>query len=344
MKFIQFIGTQRSGSNLLRIMLNQLPEIAAPHPPHILETFEHILPIYNDLNDNANFESLVNDVCLWVELNPVKWQISKFDRATIRDRCKENTLITLFYEIYSYYAELQNCEYTCCKSMSNVHRYRDLEAAGLNPWYIYLHRDGRDVACSFKKAIVGEKHVYHIARQWKSDQEKSLEVEQNIPSDRVINVKYRDLITDPESVLKKVCSFLNVPFNQNMLDYFHAKESLETARGGKMWQNLSQPIMAGNYNKFLKELTPEEIRIFEKVAGDTLEKLGYAVTTDYKNGAEIEAHTIEAYGLQNSKMKKEAVLMADQHDIEARYPQKEMLNRLHKRLVNANRSGKKLAL
>jgi hypothetical protein len=169
-------------------------------------------------------------------------------------------------------------------------------------------------------------------------------VEQNIPSDRVINVKYFDLITDPEPVLKKVCCFLKVPFNQNMLDYFHSKESLETARGGKMWQNLSQPIMAGNYNKFLKELTPEEIRIFEKVAGDTLEKLGYAVTSDYKNGAEIEAHTIKAYGLQNSKMKKEAVLMADQHDIEARYPQKEMLNRLHRRLVDANRSGKKLAL
>ena len=324
--------------------MNQLPEIAAPHPPHILETFEHILPIYNDLNDNANFEALVNDVCLWVESNPVKWQISKFDRATIRDRCEENTLIRLFYEIYSYYAELQNCEYTCCKSMSNVHRYRDLEAAGLNPWYIYLHRDGRDVACSFKKAIVGEKHVYHIARQWKSDQEKSLEVEQNIPSNRVINVKYRDLITDPESVLKKVCYFLNVPFNRIMLDYFHAKESLETARSGKMWQNVSQPIMAGNYNKFLTELTPEEIRIFEKVAGDTLEKLGYAVTSDYKNGDEIEAHTIEAFGLQNSKMKKEAVLMADPYDIEARYPQKEMLNMLHKRLVNANSIGKKLAL
>ena len=83
MKFIQFIGTQRSGSNLLRTMLNQLPEIAAPHPPHILKTFEPILPIYGDLNDNTNFESLVNDVCLWVELNPVSWQSSKFDRAKI---------------------------------------------------------------------------------------------------------------------------------------------------------------------------------------------------------------------------------------------------------------------
>ncbi len=32
---IFMIGTQRSGSNLLRLMLNQLPEIAAPHPPSL---------------------------------------------------------------------------------------------------------------------------------------------------------------------------------------------------------------------------------------------------------------------------------------------------------------------
>ena len=33
---IFMIGTQRSGSNLLRLMVNQAPDIAAPHPPHIL--------------------------------------------------------------------------------------------------------------------------------------------------------------------------------------------------------------------------------------------------------------------------------------------------------------------
>ncbi len=84
MEFIQFIGTQRSGSNLLRTMLNQLPEIAAPHPPHILRTFEPLLPIYGDLDQNGNFESLVNDVCSWVERNPVTWQMAKFDRGLIK--------------------------------------------------------------------------------------------------------------------------------------------------------------------------------------------------------------------------------------------------------------------
>jgi len=334
MFFIQFIGTQRSGSNLLRTMLNQLPEIAAPHPPHILKTFIPLLPIYGDLNKDANFESLVNDVCLWIELNPVSWQTSNIDRASIKDSCKENTLIELFYNIYAYYAALQNSEYTCCKSMNNVHQYAALEDAGISPHYIYLHRDGRDVACSFKKAIIGEKHVYHIARQWKADQEKSLEVEQKIPSERFCKVRYRDLITDPELILKKICTFLNVPFKQNMLNYFHAEESIKTASSGLMWQNLSQPIMTGNYDKYLKELTPEEITIFEIVAGDVLEKLGYDITTDFQNMPEIEKQKIEAYGLQNDQMKKEAILMADQRDIESRYPQKELLNKFQASLAN----------
>lgn len=323
-------------------MLNQLPEIAAPHPPHILNTFSKVLPIYGDLDQNTNFESLVNDVCSWIELNPVTWKTSVFNRSEIRDRCKENTLIELFHEVYTYYAELQKSEYTCCKSMSNVHLYKELENAGLNPYYIFLHRDGRDVACSFKKTIVGEKHVYHIAKQWKADQEKSLEVEEQIPSDRFIKVKYRDLITAPESVLKKICSFLNVTYNQNMLDYFHAEESIKTARSGAMWQNLSQPIMKGNYNKYLKELTPQEIGIFEAVAGDTLEKLGYSRAHNHKDLPEITLEDIKVYSMQNSQMIKEAILQANQHDLDSRSAQQALFDRFNERLVSLKRSSYKI--
>ncbi len=333
MKFIQFIGTQRSGSNLLRIMLNQLPEITAPHPPHILKTFNPLLPHYGDLNNPPNFESLVNDVCSWVELNPVSWHLTKINRAEIGNRCKEKSLMQLNYEIYSYYAELHLSDYTCCKSMSNVHVYEDLESAGLFPYYIYLHRDGRDVACSFKKAIVGEKHVYHIAKQWKADQEKALEVKQKIPSNRFIEVNYKDLITNPKLLLMEVCSFLKVPFRNEMLDYFHAEESLNTSCSGAMWKNVSQPIMVGNYNKYISDLTLEEIEIFERVAGEVLQKLNYPLTSDYESIPDIGEKEIEDYSVQNCQMKKKAILMADKHDLELRCPQKQLLIRLKKRLV-----------
>ena len=52
---IFMIGTQRSGSNLLRLMLNELPRIAAPHPPHILQRLMPLVPNYGDLEQRENF-------------------------------------------------------------------------------------------------------------------------------------------------------------------------------------------------------------------------------------------------------------------------------------------------
>ena len=33
------VGTERSGSNLLRVMLNASSELAVPHPPHVMRYF-----------------------------------------------------------------------------------------------------------------------------------------------------------------------------------------------------------------------------------------------------------------------------------------------------------------
>ena len=93
-KVIQFIGTQRSGSNLLRLMLNQHQGISAPHPPHILRTFMSLISQYGDLKVRKNRFTLVDDVCRWVECNPVEWSLVNFDRDEITD--KITSLLDLF--------------------------------------------------------------------------------------------------------------------------------------------------------------------------------------------------------------------------------------------------------
>ena len=77
------IGTQRSGSNLFRVMLNQLPEVASPHPPHILTRLMPLVPTYGDLSDPNTFALLIDDACRLVELNPVEWEGVHLDRAEI---------------------------------------------------------------------------------------------------------------------------------------------------------------------------------------------------------------------------------------------------------------------
>ena len=112
------IGIQRSGSNLLRLMLNQLPDIAAPHPPHILQRMMPLLPGYGNLQAKENFMLLVDDVCRLVEHNPVLWEGVVFDREKVAQRCREHSLVAVFGAVYDMMVETKGAKTWCCKSLA----------------------------------------------------------------------------------------------------------------------------------------------------------------------------------------------------------------------------------
>jgi len=214
---VQIIGTQRSGSNLLRLMLNQLPEVSAPHPPHILERLMPLLPVYGDLAIESQFDQLIEDVCTLVETNPVPWTGVVLDRAAVRQRCDVPTLPEIAKAVYELKAQADGARIWTCKSMANIHYAAELEQYSTPPRYIHLFRDGRDVALSFKKAIVGEKHSYHLAQQWKSEQEASVALYEKLGPGRVLRVRYEDLLKDPETELKSICSFIGAQYSATAL-------------------------------------------------------------------------------------------------------------------------------
>jgi hypothetical protein len=331
-KYIQIIGTQRSGSNLLRLMLNQLPEIVAPHPPHILQNFLPIVDNYGDLNIDDNHKQLIEDICRFVELNPVPWTGVDLIRDDIFSCSKKRSVYEIFKLIYEAYAKSKNGSIWCCKSMTNINYTNELEKSQFNPFYIYLYRDGRDVALSFKNAIVGEKHIFHLARKWKSDQEKSLNFLESIDDSRKYKLSYEELIKTPDKYLKQICNKLNINFDPIMLTYYDSDESRVTATSGEMWVNLQKPIIKSNTKKYRKGLSVEEIKLFESVAKDTLKKLGYL--PDYcKNGHshEIEQEQIVLYGVENEHLKLEARKRAKKIDLEKRKLQTTFLNEVMSR-------------
>jgi hypothetical protein len=329
-KAIQIIGIQRSGSNLLRVILNQLSEVDAPHPPHILERFFPLLPKYGDLTIESNFDKLIEDVCRLVELNPVPWEGFQLNREVIKSNCKSNTLIEIFRAVYELKAQSSNATYWCCKSMVNIHFADKIEKSGINPLYIYLYRDGRDVALSFSKAIVGEKHMFHIAKQWKEEQDLCIELKEKLGEKRVFLISYEELLDDSEGVLKRLCEFLKVPYNNSMLSYYNSNESAVTADSGKMWENLSQPIIKNNFNKFLKELTEEQIRIFENVAGSTLQKLNYERVFTEKDFNYPEDQ-IEKFNQENKLLKQIAASNLSEKDFDKRKGQSNLMKEINER-------------
>lgn len=328
---VQMIGTQRSGSNLLRLMLNQLKGVSAPHPPHILERLMPLLPAYGDLTIPSNFEKLIADVCILVETNPVPWTGVMLDHKVILDKCTAPTLPEITRVVYELKAESEGAHIWMCKSMANVRYAEELEKYVPKPLYVHLFRDGRDVALSFKKAIVGEKHIYHIARQWKQEQDASVDLYKKLGGDRVIRLRYEDLLQNPQAELKRLCAFLGVEYSESAMSYHESDESRETANSGLMWQNVVKPVLSDNHNKFLKELSEEDIRIFERVAGDTLETLGYELHFE-KNSVPFRDEEIAGFTAINEELKAEFRKKLRPEDLEKRRGQEELLKSVKARM------------
>ncbi|MBX2924978.1 MAG: sulfotransferase [Chitinophagaceae bacterium] len=321
---IQFIGTQRSGSNLLRVMLEQHPAIAAPHPPHLLHIFMPLLHLYDPLNEQ-NYRLLVSDMVDYVNANPVPWEAVQFDKEAILAKSRQNHIFEIFRLIYEAVAKSKSAQYWCCKSMQNLFYSQAMEAFGLNLKYIFLYRDGRDVALSFKKAIVGDKHVYHLAKQWKEEQDICLELYKQYGDGKVFLLNYEKLVAEPEKCVRSLCGFLNIEYRDEMMQFYESSSSRAAAAAGEMWKNLEKPVMQHNTNKYLKELSAEEIEIYEWVAGDTLQALGYALSSRLLHPELVSPEAVLRYGEENKEKKKQFMATAPKNDIEKRQAQLDIL-------------------
>ncbi len=332
MQAIFMVGEQRSGSNLLRLILNESSSIAAPHPPHILQRMMPLVHIYGDLENNKKFKKLIDDVCKLVELNPVPWDKVSLNRKEILNRCKENSLIAVYGAIMDLYAEAHNADAWMCKSMQNIHWAEEINQYFDNPKYIYLYRDPRDVTLSFTKAVIGEKHPYFIAKQWNELQELCIAQMSSHGKDNIFPISYENLLKSPDKIIRELCQFLNIEFSAKMLDFHTSKEAERSAKSSSLWENLSQPIKTNNSKKFLNELSTEDIKIIESITGDVMDTLGYERTL-IKKGEKLSftKDMIENFAAANALAKAKNSSNIDPDDLKRRKLQTGFINQLAER-------------
>jgi len=332
MEPVFMIGTQRSGSNLLRLMLNQLNDIASPHPPHILERMFPLMSTYGDLENDTSFNILVDDVCRLVELNPVEWSGVEFDRKKIASKSSERSLMAVYNAVYDAYAEAQNAKTWCCKSLANIKYIEEIKAYFKHPKFIYLYRDGRDVALSFQKAVVGEKHIYNIAKDWADTQNLALNLKSSVNEKYFHSISYEQLTQNPEESARALCKFLGAKYVPEMLDFHKTNEAKNAAQSSELWGNVTSPILKNNSKKYKKEMSETDIRIFESVAGSMLDCLGYE--RDFIPVGKEQTFAkgdIDDFNKQNKKQKIENMSKVDENDKKRRERQSKLLEEIKSR-------------
>tara|TARA_B110000438_G_scaffold55972_2_gene56110 strand:- start:55212 stop:56207 length:996 start_codon:yes stop_codon:yes gene_type:complete len=329
MKFFQFIGTQRSGSNLLRLMLNQLEGIYAPHPPHILKTFYPLIPNYGNLNSGNNFETLIDDVLSWIKINPIKWKSIPSKNQIIK-RSESKSLFQIFKSVYEINAELDSrVSCWCCKSLYNLNFYKNENFKNLKPIYIYIYRDGRDVSSSFMKAPIGDKHIYFLSKKWNKDQMISLKIQEITSKNNFFPVKYEDLLSNPKLILKSFCDKYLIDYNDNFLDFYKSDDSISASSSGKLWKNLSRPLIKNNKEKYFNELTNNDILLFESINHLFLKSLGYKLNFKEKlHVTSFSKDDIENFKVLNNKLKDKLLKNISSKEILNREMQLKLLRQL----------------
>lgn len=269
------ICSERSGSNLITKIMNSHSNICGPSPKHIFNPVLRNLFRYSPIDGESNWNELLADIHRLINVDFSTWK-KTFSLEELSELSKTGDINNLLKNIF--YAEAKKSDKQHLFIKEN-HIYEFLPYLILNfpeSKYLYQIRDPRDMALSWKKSKIHVGGVVNAARQWQKDQQNSLKNYFPLQrSGKILLIKYEDVITSSEKVIKEATEFLGFQFEETMLD-FH-KEDLANKNSKKMatWENLSKPLLKNNMNKYKNELSEEEIKAIERICYFEMKFLDY---------------------------------------------------------------------
>ena len=149
-----------------------------------------------------------------------------------------------------------------------------------NAVYVHLLRDGHDVVASFRDRW-GYKSAARAARtEWARYVDAARELGARLPPQRFLELRYEELVIDPETQGRRLFGFLGEPWDRSVLE-FDPKDHAATER--YRWFSARQREAGGDDRTIYRSrvgtggesLDPVLRTILRRQNGDLLRDLGY---------------------------------------------------------------------
>jgi hypothetical protein len=143
--------------------------------------------------------------------------------------------------------------------------------------WVHLVRDGRDAALSFLELPEGfsgktwalPRTVAQFAARWRTEILAARRLGRHAGG-RYLELRYEDLVAEPERELRRICEHASLPWEPGMLDHTRASDTAHMPEH----RNLAQPPTPG-LRDWRSQMPREDALAFEQVAGDVLRSAGY---------------------------------------------------------------------
>lgn len=143
--------------------------------------------------------------------------------------------------------------------------------------FVHVVRDGRDVALSYADVPFGPKTIARAAELWARRVGVGIETGRVLAAGRYLAVRYEDLVATERGLEKgarALCDFLELPWDRSMLNYA-AVSKAEVLDKAKALNPLLTRGPTPQARSWREHMPARQVEVFELIAGDVLEELGY---------------------------------------------------------------------
>lgn len=265
------LGSQRSGTTMLRLMLNRHPRLAVPHESKFMMAFHSRLRDYGDLAEKENAARLLDDIA--------------GHKAVVAGELITDKNLILARDVSTYPKMIDAIMSEKAKQMGKP-RWGDK-----TPYYItyideiwklfpqskivHLVRDGRDVVVSQRNIEWMSNNLPRLAHDWWWKTMVCHKVGSVRGPDWFLEVRYEDLVVDTENTLRIICDFLGEEFAPQMMA-FNESATESVPIGSQKWhQNSVRAPEPAKLAAWKRKLSIADRIIFEENAGPALDLFGY---------------------------------------------------------------------
>src|SRR5918997_806234 len=207
------VGNARSGTTMLRLILDRGPDAAIP-PESMFLTDVDLAAATERARDAGGAQGLMEQV--WRHPKVRLWELPGHPPTVPEGLPVEAAVRFVLEAPFLAYARKHGKRRWGDKTPHYVHHVDRLLGIWPGARFVVLVRDGRDVALSLRRMPFGPNNAWAAAQWWARGIRAGQRAAEQHPG-AVLTVPYEDVASAPATEVPRICDFLGVAYRDDML-------------------------------------------------------------------------------------------------------------------------------